>query len=374
LKLLVEAEVTASLATERRETDPTPRPERRIHMLKRSLSLVALSIAVAGPLSAQGAWQWDAERPDALQITAVEGASLVPRGSFMVQYTFGQESLDGLRFGSDEVALLDVLDLYAISPFERRNRSNRVQLAYGLTDFLTIRAAGSFLEFDRDVVDEFDNELFLLTTENDGIGDIEVEAMVKAYESASVRSLVSLGVELPTGTIDAEGDNLATGGQTTLPYNMQLGTGSIAIVPGVTAQTQNEFGTVGLQVKARLRLNNNDREYRYGDEVQASFWGAYAIADQIAIGSGVRAYRFAGIDGFDPWLDPGRDPAEDVVLSAATRVSIPLSLNVVLDEGLLAGNAFSFEFDWPVYENFDSFALSTERTFRITWNRTFGLF
>lgn len=342
-------------------------------MLKRSLPLVALSLAAVAPLSAQDAWEWDAERPDALQITAIEGAALVPKGSFMVQYTFGQESLDGLQFGKNQVELIDVLDIYSIAPFERRNRANRIQVAFGLTDFLTIRAAGAFQEFDRDVVDEIDNQLFVLTTENDGIGDIEVEAMVKAYESASVRSLVSLGVEIPTGTIDAEGDNLATGGMTTLPYNMQLGTGSLAIVPGVTAQTQNEFGTVGIQAKARLRLNNNDREYRYGDEVQAAVWGAYALTDQIALGSGFRVHRFGGIDGFDPWLDPLRDPAEDVVFSATTIASIPLSLNVVLEEGILAGNAFSFEFDWPVYQNFDAFGLSSERTFRVTWNRTFGL-
>ncbi len=341
-------------------------------MFKRSLAtfvaLGALAGVMALPAHAQD-HMWTSARPDAVQASGIVGDMVLPSGAFDLQYTFSQENFSGVQFGTTEIPFVNVLEIYESSPFQRRNRVHRLNLAYGLTGNLTVRVAGAFAEYSRDVLDQ---DLFLFATENDGLTDLEVEAMLTAYNTDALRSHLSLGVEVPLGSTDEVGVN-AIDGTAILPYRMQLGTGSYAIVPGVTAQVQNEHGTVGAQVKARLRVNDNDRDYRWGDDVTANIWAALHLNEVIAMHTGVRAYREGSIEGFDAAMDPSRDPGEDVFLSAGTKVVIPLGINFRLTEGVLAGNTFGFEFLWPVHQDYENFRLTAERGFNITWRRTFGM-
>lgn len=346
-------------------------------MLKRSLTLLALAglLAPLAPLSAQDTHEFSYDRPDAQTFGAVLGDRILPEGMLWVGYVYEQADYDGIRFGSERIDAPTVFSLYTLAPFDRLDRSHRLQFAYGVTEYLTVRASGVFVDYERDVVSQTESpgELILATTSNDGIGDIDLEAMLRIYESSAFLAHAGLGLEFPTGDYDATDLNLATSTETRLPYRMQRGTGSTSLVPGVTMVTQNEYGTVGLQVRARLRLNNGSFGWRAGDEVEANMWAGYRINDVIALTSGVRALTFGSIEGFDPDLDPTRDPAEDVILSGGTVVSIPLGVNVMLDQGFLEGNSFSFEFDWPVHQEYDNVRLGLDRVFRITWSKPYEL-
>ncbi len=343
-------------------------------MLKRSLTLLALAGLIA-PLSAQEAHVFSYDRPDAQTFGAVLGDRILPEGMLHVGYMFEQADYEDIFFGSERIGAIDVFDLYTLSPFDRLDRRHRLQFSYGVTDYLTLRASGVFVDFQRDVVAETESpgELLLASTSNDGIGDVDIEGLVRLYESDSFLAHAGLALEFPVGDYDATDFNLATSTQTRLPYNMQRGSGSTSLVPGVTLSTQNEHGTVGVQVRTRLRLNNGAFGWRAGNEVEGKLWAGYRINDVIALTSGVRAFSFGSIEGFDESLDPTRDPAEDVILSGGTVVSIPLGLNVLLDQGFLEGNMFSFEFDWAVHQEYDNVRLGVDRVFRITWSKPYEL-
>jgi len=341
-------------------------------MLKRSLTLLALA-GLLSPVSAQDASEFSYDRPDAMQFGGVLGDRLLPAGTFMVGYTFEQADYDGVQFGSDEISELDVWNVfgYTVTPFDRRDRGHRLQLAYGATDQLTIRGSATLRDFQRDILTE---DLELARTENDGIGDVELEAMLEAYASNSFRAHVSLGVELPTGTFDENGDNALLGAvPTRLPYNMQTGVGSLSVVPGVTIATQNEFGTVGLQARARFRVDENDAGWKAGDEILAKLWAGYRLNDVLALTTGIRVQRFNSIEGFDPALDPLFDPASDIILSGGTIVSAPLGATVAIDSGLLEGSVIAAEIDWPIHQDYDQVRITAQRTLRITVSRAFGM-
>ncbi|MDT8368502.1 MAG: hypothetical protein RQ745_04805 [Longimicrobiales bacterium] len=341
-------------------------------MLKRSFPLLALAALVAAPASAQEAHEFSYDRPDARQFGPIIGDRLLPAGAWEIGYTFEQREADEVRFDEDAIDIEDVFQVFGfqIAPFDRRDRWQRIDISYGVTDFLTVRGTGRFADFERDVVNDAD---VLQRTESDGIGDVEIEAMIEAFNSRSVRSHISLGVELPTGD-DGESDlNLATGQVERLPVSMQLGTGSVSLVPGVTFATQNEYGTVGAQAKARIRVDDSEFGWRRGDVFEARMWAAYRVVDVLSVHSGVRVHRSGSVEGMDPASDPTRDPAEDLTRSAATIVSIPLAVNVMLDRGPLSGTIFSAEFDWPVHQDFESIRLGTERSFSISIHRAFGM-
>jgi|GEM_PF-6744979 len=343
-------------------------------MLKRSLTLLAL-VGLVAPLSAQEAHEFTYDRPDASIFGAILGDRIIPENTLWVGYAFEQSSYDGIRSGTNEIDAFSVFGTYAAAPFDRTDRVHRLQFAYGVTDYLTVRASGLFVDYQRDVIAEGANagELLLATTSNDGIGDIDVEGLLRVYQSTSFLAHASLGVEFPTGDYDQTGFNLGANAETRLPYNMRRGSGSVSIVPGLTMSTQNEFATLGAQVKARLRVNDNTFGFRSGDEVEANLWAGYRMNDVIALTSGLRVLRFGSIQGEDAALDPSRDPAEDVILSSGTIVSLPLGVNVVLDNGILEGNMFSFEFDWTIHEDYENARLGLDRTFRITWSKPYAL-
>ena len=77
---------------------------------------------------------------------------------------------------------------------------------------------------------------------------------------------------------------------------------------------------------------------------------------------------FEGIEGFDPDLDPARDPGEWPISFAGTRVDIPVGLNLYMPEdGPWAGHRLSVELVFPVHESFDGPWLASDWGASVGW-------
>ena len=302
-------------------------------MLARRFQVACAALFVAAPLTAQQDYVWSDDRPDAMAPASLTGTHMLPAGAVELRYVFSSASFEGVQLGNQLVAPVSVLDFYDTTPFQRRDRMHRAVLMFGASESLTVLVDAHWADRTRDIADEE----FFITTEASGIGDVTVEGLFSVYEGSATRVRMSAGAEVPVGSTDERGDLLALQDQV-LPYEMQPGSGSISFVPGVSAETQNEFGTVGAQVKARLRLNDNDRDYRLGDVVEANGWLAYKLNDFFAVTSGVRALSWGSIAGAPDDVDIGRDPGEDPVFTGGKRVDVPLGLNVLLPQGSLAGH------------------------------------
>jgi hypothetical protein len=328
------------------------------------LAACAAFVAVA-PLSAQD-HMWTNARADASSPAGIVGARVLTAGAIELRYSFSNTSFTGVQLGNQPVALSSVLDFYDTTPFQRRDREHRAVLSFGASESLTLLVDARWIDRNRDVADEE----FFITTNASGLGDITVEGLASVFDGDAAKVALSGGVEIPVGSTDKQGDLLVLRDQV-LPYEMQMGSGSISIVPGVTAQLQNEFGTVGAQMKARLRLNDNDRDYRLGDVVEANGWVAYKLNPFFAVTSGVRATTWGSIAGAADDVDVGRDPGEDPVFTGGKRVDIPLGLNVYMPEGSLSGHRFSLEFVWPVHQDYDNFRVANDWGFAIGWQKVF---
>jgi hypothetical protein len=175
-----------------------------------------------------------------------------------------------------------------------------------------------------------------------------------------------------TGDFPASGDlGAATDAQ--LPYNMQIGSGAWALVPGLTAQVMNEFGSVGGQVLGYFALADNDRGWRPGNSVHANLWAGYRFNDVVSASVGARMSASSSIQGVDPDLETLRDPGDLALSFAGERVDLPLGVNLRMTEGPLAGHRLSLESVWTVHEEFDGPALASDWGFIIGWQKEFGL-
>ncbi len=336
-------------------------------MLARRLMLVCAAMLVAAPLTAQeGEHRWSDDRPDALAPPRAGGGGVVPAGAFRIQYAFTNTRFSGLRLGTEEVTPSEVLGYYAATPFERRDRIHRGVLSIGVSRGLTLRVDAHWADRTRDITDEE----FFITTSASGVGDVGVEALFSVHEGSATRVLLSAGAQLPVGSIEERGDLLALRDQL-LPFEMQPGAGSVAVVPGVQAETQNASGTVGAQVRAHLRVADNDRGYRLGDQVTAHGWIGYRLNDHVAVTSGVIAESWGSIRGVPTDVTIGRDPGEDPVFSGGSRVEVPLGLNILIPTGAFAGHRVSMEFGWPVHQRYDNYHLATDWSFTLGWAKTF---
>ncbi len=336
-------------------------------MFKRSLASLALLGLVAVPAAAQDAHIWTDMRPDAVAPAGISAAHMLSAGVFELRYDYQNSRFEGLILGSADVELLDVLDVYAQSPFERTDVSHGFNVGWGVSNTVTLEVSTAWIDRTRGII----NDTIFNFSESSGIGDVLLDGLFEVFGRNGIRVHANLGFRIPTGSIDEAGVN-APGDSIILPWDMQMGTGSFAIRPGFTAQIQNAKASVGAQVVSTIHLNDNDREYRWGNGLDASGWAGYVLNDVFAVNAGVRYARWGDFKGADITLNRLDDPGQDPIFSAGTRVDLPVGLNVMMPEGPLSKTLISAEFIFPVHQDYDQPRLKGDTSFRLTFSHAFG--
>jgi len=119
------------------------------------------------------------------------------------------------------------------------------------TDHISIIRASIVNDVGDTVIHDFSN----FAISSSGIGDISLSVSYLAWQRDRQHILASLGINLPTGSIDELGPTPREPGMDTqLPYTMQLGSGTFALVPGITYGGAGEKWKWGGNAVATLRL------------------------------------------------------------------------------------------------------------------------
>lgn len=335
-------------------------------MYRTALLSAVLLAFTAGSAGAQE-HLWTADRPDGVAPPGVYADRTLGVGTFEITAQYQQLDLLGVRFGSELITNDQTFDLFQIAPLEQVSELLEVRAAYGLTEQLTLFARSGFVQKTRDQITEED--FFIL--ESSALADTEVHLLWEAFRSGPVRAQLQGGVLIPTGSVDEE-DGITGVRSGILPYDMQTGAGVFGILPGIAISMQNEVGTVGAQVIGRIYSGENDRGWRPGNAVEANGWASYRANDYISITARVRATGWAEIEGFDPALDPFRDPGELASSFGGERVDVPIGLAFYMPRGMLAGHRLSFEWISNVHEETDGPWLASDNGFVVSWQAAFG--
>lgn len=208
------------------------------------------------------------------------------------------------------------------------------------------------------------------TKDTEGFGDLKVSGLFKVWKGENHRAHVTLGISLPTGSIDED-----QGQATNLPYPMQLGSGSYEFLPAITINGQNETCSWGGQVGAVLRLNENDNDYQLGNEINSSVWAARKWCQGFSTSLRLNATAWDDIHGADPEVDGVPVPTADEERRSGERVDFLIGANIFVpkSKGFTGkeNHRLSIEFGLPIHQRLDGPQLETDWPLMVGWKSAF---
>ena len=191
------------------------------------------------------------------------------------------------------------------------------------------------------------------TINSSGIGDVSVIGSYDLSYSVDTSWQFGIGVSLPTGSIDKEGDTPRAPGLQQLPYTMQVGSGTYDMPINIAyTHVQNSFNW-GAELAAKVRFGKNDRDYRLGDRVMFTGWIRFKNFQWVKPSVKLTFEHSGSIHGLDqellvPAAFPYPAPVTNPKLFGGQQANIILGLRFPLKS---ARQSVDFELGKPIYQS-----------------------
>jgi hypothetical protein len=344
-----------------------------------SLFPPALSLRLGPPAQETDALpDWVLERADGVAPIGVSDDHLHPAGGWMVSLRYATTSKSGNLQDNTEISTQDVFDLgYEAAPTDMSVEQLILGLMYAPTDRLTLTASLPWLSKSMD--HDLNPALTAggsYTTESEGLGDARLGLLYGVVTAEHHRAHLNLGLSIPTGST-TESDDQPGAPDSRLPYPMQLGTGSFAMIPGATYTGRSAGWSWGTQALYTVWLNQNDEDWTAGNQLDISGWGARSWSDGFSTSLRLKWTEWDDPEGSDPAIAtlpdaPGYPvPTADPTLQAGQRLDVGLGLNLLGTGGALRGNRLAVEFLFPVHQDVDGPQLATDWSLVAGWMLSF---
>lgn len=305
-------------------------------------------------------------RPDGHAPIGVMRDHVHQKGEVMLSYRYGFMRMEGLRRGTDKVSAASLFPGFMMAPHEMDMRMHMWGIMAGVTDRLTLAAMAGFI----------DSEMTMQTmmgstsqTESDGFSDVKLNGLYQLYATEDRHLLLNFGISLPTGSID-EGDGMGM----RFGYPMQIGSGTVDLLPGISYSQFFDHWSFGGQVNATLRTGNNDNGYTLGDRYLATAWASRRLNDAWSVSLRLEAQNWDEVDGVDAVLNPMMSPANRGDFQGGSRVDGLVGVNYTVPSGGLKGNRFAVEAGHALYEDVNGTQLANDWRITFGWQYAFNAF
>lgn len=301
----------------------------------------------------------------------VMGAHMVGEGRVMMMYTPMFMKMDGSRIGtrrvSPETIVTTVPNRFGgvhgtpptlrIAPEQMSMEMHMLGAMYGITSSINLMVMTSYVEKSMTMITFAGptgaTRRGISEGSTEGIGDTTVALAFKVLEGHGHRVNASLGVSIPTGSIEEEGRMMMPNGmmmQMRSAYGMQLGTGTYDLIPTVTYIGKSGPLGWGVQYSGRIALQDeNDERYRWGNQHQVTGWLAYALNEALSGTVRIAASTQGEIDGQDPRIG-GPFQGTYPEFYGGERIETFLGLNGHLPLGNGAMARVGIEAGMPIYQ------------------------
>ncbi|SFN52219.1 Putative MetA-pathway of phenol degradation [Roseovarius lutimaris] len=321
----------------------------------------------------------------------VPGRHQLPKGKLVLTYRYGGMEMSGIRQGTNDMdantLVTTVPNAFAalpgqpptirVAPVNMSMDMHMLGAMYAPSKRLTLMGMLPYVEKSMTMRTYAgpvgttvlgDN-----TTRSNGLGDIRLGALLALNKTPKGGARLGLGLSLPTGSITETGQMLSpmnTRPTRRLAYSMQLGSGTFDLHPSLTYETGRGALNWGGQMRAIVRLGDNDEGYRLGHEAALSGWLSYRAAPWISY-SGRAEYRHAGrIKGRDSNIagpSLGADPRN----YGGDYVTLYAGADLTPRRGPLKGQLLGVELGVPVYQNLNGVQSKTDWSIAVAWRKPF---
>ncbi|GKS60405.1 hypothetical protein YTPLAS18_39320 [Nitrospira sp.] len=303
------------------------------------------------------------ERPDSHAPIGVMQDHTHNEGEFMMSFRYMHMGMDGNRTGTSQLSNSAVLGQYPVSPTDMTMNMYMFSAMYGFNKTVTLMA---MLPYTTNNMHHVTRTGVNFETDSGGFGDLKLATLWRlwAVEAPSIgahRLHLNLGVGLPTGDIKAAGVTPASGGMDVrLPYPMQLGSGTVDFLPGLTYTGATHNVSWGLQTLGTVRIGTNKEGYSLGDGYNTTTWGAYRWADWVSTSLRFNWNWWGNYSGADPNLNPAMVPTADPTRRGGERLDIMLGANFLFPEWMGVENRLAVEAGTPIYQRLAGPQLETD--------------
>ena len=291
---------------------------------------------------------------------------------WMISYEPTVMRMDGTREGTQSITTSEILTRYEMAPASMTTGMHMGMVMYAPSDDLTLSASVPYL---RKRMTHITRDGMRMAEESRGFGDVAVGALYSVHSVRSYRHrfIINAGLTLPTGSVEAvdvAGEMPHDPGEP-LDYTMQLGSGTVDVLPGVTYLGHTANWAFGSDVIPRIRLGTNSRGYRFGHQLRANAWAARRVTDWVSLSGRVDTNAVGAIHGADPALDPMMSPMSDPAIQGGKTVDAAVALEFYVPKGGLKGQRIAVEAWWPMYQSYDGPQLETSWQLRVGWQWVF---
>jgi hypothetical protein len=284
----------------------------------------------------------------------------------MVGYRYMFMEMDDNLDGTRVVSPSEVLQSYTVAHTKMTMAMHMLDLMYAPSDRLTFMA---MIPYDVKTMDHiYANGAPPSHDDVSGLGDVSFMGLINLFGDPRAngnRLILNAGFTAPTGSIN-EGEN----GQR-YEYEMQLGSGTFDLLPGLSYQGESDTFAWGAQVLGTVRLGSNANDYRLGNAYRLSAWTQVKLTDWFGPSIRLDWHAWGNIHGADPTLDPTRNPAFDPTKQSGERLDFLAGLNFYIGKGVLKGNRFSVEGGVPLYQNIAGPNMGVNWMISAAWTYTF---
>jgi hypothetical protein len=334
-----------------------------------TLLLPAGTLALPAPVAGQLQPTSWTERPDRHLPAGIRGGLLPTPRTLDLQLHLLQRSFQELMVGTEEIPSVFVLQDFDMVHQSRSHLSVAVEAQAGVRNWLAVALRVPFVHNEA----EFATSTRAGKVSASGVGDVEGHVMLRVHDGWPVRAHASAGVAFPTGSVTQTGATPDDpGAARVLPYALQPGTGTFALLPAAVLAVENVYGTVGFHGAGRIYVGENSRDWRPGHLLEGSLFMQYRFNDWVSGSARLAVARWNDVSGADPALNPQASPMHWTLAQGGTRVEVPLGMNLRFAEGPLEGHRLGAEVLLPAHQDLNGPQLRSRFGVTAVWGYTFG--
>jgi hypothetical protein len=331
------------------------------------MAVLLVCVASGAAASDESDPERENEIPKSRRSTGVDAALLAPigvvdsyaleAGEFGFSYRYSYVHFDDMRKGTERRSTQDVLQGWDETPRKRDLQRHLFGVAWAPHRRVTLSAELPVFTQETHVVARgTPNQRF--ETESEGVGDLQLRALVPFMRKRNESLQIEFGLTAPTGSI-YERDRGADGSRQRLPFPQQLGSGTVDILLGGTYRGRWETLSWGLVTRSTFRTYENSRNYKLGNEYEISVWLAQSWTDWMSTSLRMAWNRRDNVHPrddtrVDPELDPKRQAGDVLDIGPGVNFRLPW----------LGEPRFGVEMTWPYYQNLEGPQL--ERDWQVT--------
>lgn len=283
------------------------------------------------------------------------------KGSYMFGYNAQRLKQTGAYYtGENKVDMTD--SGYMAWGKEHDMTMHMLHFMYGVTDNLTLTVMPMYMKMDMDMQNAQGRTGSHGT---EGWGDTIIAASGKLYQSADKKHdvMATLGLSAPTGSYK---ETLSSGRYQ--PYGMQLGAGIWQALPSVTYQYNEGDIKAGVQVSARLPLEDtNDLGFYKGQQVGGTAWLSYSFMPRLSVSTRIQHTKTDDIRGQYVNFTAPNTPAFQPVNYGGRQTLAGIGVNTTLPANVRLG----VEYMVPVYNKVNGVQQDTDNLIHLSISKGF---